>query len=178
VLRRCVAESNAGTGFQICPQYLDSQSNPLSIHLDQCVSRGNQQHAIHLVSNPNDPPLGHLRITEFLAENDGMAGLSVQFNPFDAVRIDVEDSIFRDCALAEPFFPPLYLQGFDAEGRPVGNLHLKNLTVRDDRDRPILKIRDRKGNGIKAITGEIILERHGQSKTIFVDDNWLQMMCE
>lgn len=58
-------------------------------------------------SNPNDPPVGRLQIQGFLAENDAMAGLSVQFNPYDAVRIDLEDSIFRDCALAEPFFPPL-----------------------------------------------------------------------
>ena len=79
-----------------------------------------------------------------------MAGLSVQFNPYDAVRIDLVDSTFRDCALAEPFFPPLYVQGIDAEGRPLGNLHFKNLTVKDDRNRPILRIRDRKSNGIKA----------------------------
>ncbi|HRY71162.1 MAG TPA: nucleoside hydrolase [Phycisphaerae bacterium] len=178
VLRRCIAESNAGTGFQICPQFLNSQSKPISIHLDQCVSRGNQQHAIHLCSNPKDPPVGRLRITRFLAENDGMAGLSVQFNPHDAVRIDLEDSVFRDCALKEPFFPPLYVQGLDVEGRPVGNLHFDNLTVKDDRDRPILKIRDRKGNGIKAITGRIILERNGQSQSIAIDGPWLKTMCE
>ncbi len=93
---RCTAERNAGTGFQICPQFLTSRSSPISIHLDQCVSRGNQQHAIHLVSNPKDPPVGRLRITGFLAENDGMAGLSVQFNPFDAVRINLENSTFRN----------------------------------------------------------------------------------
>jgi len=178
VLRRCVAESNAGTGFQICPQFLNSQSKPISIHLDQCVSRGNQQHAIHLCSNPKDPPVGQLRITGFLAENDGMAGLSVQFNPYDAVRIELEDSIFRDCALEGTFFPPLYVQGLDADDRPVGGLHFKNLTVEDDRDRPILRIRDRKGNGVKAITGEIILERNGQRTHIVVDDPWLETMRE
>ncbi|MBP7937105.1 MAG: hypothetical protein KA354_20870 [Phycisphaerae bacterium] len=123
-------------------------------------------------------PCGRLRITGFLAENEGMAGLSVQFNPYDAVRIDLKDSIFRDCALKEPFFPPLYVQGLDAKDLPVGNLHFENLTVKDDRDRPILKIRDRKGNGIKAITGEIILERNGQRKSIVIDDAWLEMMRE
>jgi inosine-uridine nucleoside N-ribohydrolase len=178
VLRRCIAESNAGTGFQICPQYLNSQSRPISIHLDHCVSRGNQQHAIHLCSNPKDPPAGRLRITGFLAENDGMAGLSVQFNPYDAVRIDLKDSIFRGCAVNEPFFPPLYVQGLDAKDRPVGSLHFENVTVEDDRDRPILKIRDRKGNGIKDITGEIILERNGHSKSIVIDHAWLERMCE
>ena len=178
VLRRCIAQSNAGTGFQICPQYLTSQSTPISIHLDQCVSRGNQQHAIHLCSNPQDPPVGRLRITGFLAENDAMAGLSVQFNPCDAVRIELEDSILRGCALEDPFFPPLYVQGLDAPGRPAGNLHFKNLTVEDDRDRPILKIRARNGNGIKAVTGNILLKRDGQSQSIVIDDAWLETMCQ
>lgn len=178
IVRRCTAEHNAGTGFQICPQYLTSQSKPISIDFDQCVSRSNQQHAIHLCSNPNDPPVGRLQIQGFLAENDAMAGLSVQFNPYDAVRIDLEDSIFRDCALAEPFFPPLYVQGLDTEGRPLGNLHFRNLTVEDDRERPILKIRDRKGNGIQAITGDILLKRNGKRKPIAIDAAWLETMSE
>lgn len=178
VMRRCVADRNVGTGFQICPQFMTRRSTPISIHLDQCISRGNGQHAIHLVSNPNDPPVGHLKITGFVAENDGMAGLSVQFNPFDAIRVEVEDSVFRHCARTDSFFPPLYVQGFDAEGRPAGNLHFHQLTVEDDRDRPILKIRDRRGNGIKEITGNIILKREGQATTIAIDDAWLKTMGE
>ncbi|WP_406701138.1 nucleoside hydrolase [Singulisphaera sp. Ch08] len=173
VVRRCTAEGNAGTGFQICPQYLNSSSRPISIHLDQCVSRGNRQHAIHLCSAPKAPPVGQLRITRFLAEDDGMAGLSVQFNPWNAVRIELEDSIFRDCALKDSFFPPLYLQGLETDSVPAGNLHFKNVTVKDDRDRPILKIRDRKGNGVKSLTGAIILERNGQRLSITVDDAWI-----
>lgn len=178
VVRRCTAEHNAGTGFQICPQFLNSTSTPISIHLDQCISRNNQQHAIHLCSAPESPPAGQLRITRFLAEHDAMAGLSVQFNPFNAVRIELEDSILRDCALTDQFFPPLYLQGLEADGRPAGNLHFKNVTVKDDRDRPILKIRDRKGNGVQSVTGDIILERNGQRTPIIVDDAWLETMRE
>ena len=50
--------------------------------------------------------------------------------------------------------------------------------MKDDRDRPILKIRDRKGHGLKAITGEIILERQGRRETIAIDDAWLETMRE
>ncbi len=178
VVRRCTAEFNAGTGFQICPQSMNSSSKPISIDLDQCVSRGNRQHAIHFCSAPKDPPVGSLRITGFLAENDGMAGLSVQFNPYDAVRIELEDCTLRDCAREDSFFPPLYVQGLEADSRPVGNLHFKNVTVRDDRERPILKIRDRKGQGLRAITGEIILERQGGRETIAIDEAWLEAMRE
>ncbi|HOY58395.1 MAG TPA: nucleoside hydrolase [Verrucomicrobiota bacterium] len=176
VMRRCTAEDNAGTGFQVCPQYMNGTSSPISIHLDQCTSRGNRQHAIHLCSAPKSPPSGHLRITRFLAENDAMAGLSVQFNPYDAVRIEIEDSVFRDCALTERFFPPFYLEGLEADSRPAGNLHFRNVTVKDDRDRPILRIRDRHGNGVKAVTGDIILERNGQKTPITIDDAWLDTM--
>ncbi len=178
VMRRCIAENNAGTGFQICPQFLTSESHPLSIHLDQCVSRNNRQHAVHLVSNPKDPPAGHLRITGLVAEHDGMAGLSVQFNPFDGVRIELDESTFRGCALEERFFPPLYVQGLDTPGRPLGNLHIRNLTVEDDTDRPILKIRDRTSSGIKDITGSIRLIRNGQSQAITIDGAWLDSMLE
>ncbi len=178
VVRRCTAEFNAGTGYQICPQSLNSSSKPISIHLDHCVSRGNRQHAIHLCSAPKDPPFGRLRITRFLAEEDGMAGLSVQFNPYDAVRVELEDSILRDCAREDSFFPPLYLQGLEEDNRPAGNLHFANVTVKDDRDRPILKIRDRKGHGAKAVTGEITLERQGRRETIAIDASWLETMRE
>lgn len=178
VMRRCTAEFNAGTAYQICPQFLNSNSKPISIHLDQCVSRGNHQHAIHFCSAPKDPPVGSLRITGLLAENDGMAGLSVQFNPHDGVRVEVEDSAFRDCAREDSFFPPLYVQGLEVDTRPAGNLHFKNVTVKDDRDRPILRIRDGKSHGVKAITGAITLERQGRSETIAIDDAWLEAMRE
>lgn len=178
VVRRCIAEQNEGTGFQICPQFMTSRSTPISIHLDQCISRGNKQHAVHLISNPNAPPSGNLRITGFLAENEGMAGLSMQFNPFNAIRVEVEDSVFRHCARTDSFFPPLYLQGLDAAGPPAGNLHLNQLIVEDDSNRPILKIRDRKENGIERITGTIFLKRGGQTTPITINDAWLKTMRE
>jgi hypothetical protein len=176
VVRNCIAAQNAGTGFQICPQSLRSSSRPISIALEHCVSRSNNQHAIHLCSAQKDPPGGRLRITRFVAENDGMAGLSVQFNPYDAVRIEMEDSVIRDCARRDSFFSPLYLQGLDSDSRPAGNIHFRNVTVRDDLDRPFFKIRDRKGNGLKDIDGDITLERRGQSETIAIDNAWLEKM--
>lgn len=127
VMRRCLATNNAGTGFQVCPQFLSSRSKPLSIELANCTSRGNKQHAIHLCSAPQDPPGGRLRITRFVAENDGMAGLAVQFNPADAVRIEMEDSVIRDCAQKDSFFRPIYVQGLDSENRPAGNIHFRNV---------------------------------------------------
>jgi hypothetical protein len=41
VMRNCIAEDNAGTGYQICPQSMNSSSKPISINLVNCVSRHN-----------------------------------------------------------------------------------------------------------------------------------------
>ncbi len=174
LMRRCLAEHNSGTGFQICPQFMSSRSKPMTIYLEDCVSRNNKQHGIHLCTAQKDAPGGRLRITRFLSDKDGMAGLSSQFNPWNAVRIEMVDSVLRDCAIKDSFFPPIFVQGVTSDDRPGGNIHFQNVVVKDDIDRPFLRISDPKGNGLKCITGNIILERHGQKETIAVDDTWLQ----
>ncbi len=171
-MRNCVAENNAGRGYEICPQSMNSGSNPISIHLDKCVSRKNKLHGIHLCSAQKDPPGGLLRITRFLSQEDGMAGLSVQFNPYDAIRIEMEDTVIRDSAREDSFFAPIYLQGIESDDRPTGNLHFKRVTIKDDKDRPFFKVNDKKGNGLRDITGEIVLERGGRQETIKME-TWL-----
>jgi hypothetical protein len=176
VMRNCISENNAGTGYAICPQFMKGSSKPISIYLDRCISRGNKQHAVHLCTAQKDPPAGLLRITRFTAEKDGMAGLSVQFNPYNAVRIELQDVVIDGCAEKDTFFPPLYLQGADSDTRPTGNLHFKNVTVKDDVERPFFRIRDGKGYGVRDITGEIVLERKGLKERIVIDNAWLEKM--
>ena len=176
VVRHCIAENNAGTGYQICPQSMSSRSKPISIYLENCVSRSNKQHAIHLCSAPKDPPGGLLRITHLVSENDGMAGLSVQFNPYNAVRIEMEDTVIRDSARKDTFFHSIYVQG--ADSGPAGNIHFKNVTIKDDLDRSFIRIRNRKGDKLKDVTGDIILERNGRKETIIIDDALLDKISQ
>lgn len=167
VLRGCVSEGNAGTGYQICPQQMNSKSKPISITLDHCVSRSNSLHGIHFCSAQNDQPTGQLCISHFLSENDGMAGLAVQFNPFDAVSIQMDDSTIRNAARKDDFFASIYLQGGGADARPTGNVHFNRVKVEDDTDRPIIRIRSSK---TEDITGSIVLKRNGIQKNINLSD--------
>ena len=52
----------------------------------------------------------------------------------------------------------------------------QDLIVEDNVDRSILKIRDRRGNGVQAVTGNIRLERNGRSEMIEIDEEWLKEM--
>lgn len=166
VLRDCIAENNTGTGYQICPQFMSGASRPISIVLENCISRDNKQHAIHLCSAPKDPPSGSLHVKGFLAERDAMAGISVQFNPWDAIRIELEDTTFRDCAAKDNFFPPIYLQGLESEARPTGGIRFTNVIVKDELDRSIFKIVDRTNAGLKELEGEVMLERGGKRSAV------------
>ena len=178
VVKNTVASGNAGTGFQICTQSMAGRSKPISIVLENCLSRENLQHAIHLVSAVKDPPSGELVIRQFLAERDAMAGLSVQFNPFDAVRLTLSDVTFRDCAQNDLFFRPIYVQGTDIPGRPAGGLRLERVTVKDEVDRPPCFIRSPKGASpadiVREVTGDIILQRHGSERRLNVIDAALE----
>lgn len=170
VVRNCVAENNAGTGYQICPQTMNSSSPLISIDIENCVSRGNMQHGVHLCSAPKDAPRGLLRISRFTSDRDRMAGLSVQFNPWDGVRVEMKDSELRDCARDDTFFPPIYVQGSGADRGPAGNIHFTRVTVRDDVDRPFFRIRVNSESGVKAITGKITLKRRGATEAIKLDE--------
>jgi len=176
VVRHCRAENNAGTGYQICSQSMSSHSKPISIYLENCVSHSNQQHAVHLCSAPKDPPGGLLRIAHLVSESDAMAGLAVQFNPYNAVRIDMEDTVIRDAARKDLFFHPIYVQG--ADSGPAGNIHFKHVTIKDDLDRSFIRIRNRKGDKLKDVTGDITLERNGRKETITVDDALLDKISQ
>ena len=101
-----------------------------------------------------------------------MAGLAMQFNPYDAVRIEVEDSLFCDDALDDNFFPPIYIQ-VDSKNRPAGGISFKHVTVKDDIDRPFIKIVEPKGNMPKDMSGDITLERKGRRERIIIDKAWL-----
>ncbi len=172
VMRNCIAEGNAGIGYEICPQSMNSSSKPISINLVNCVSGNNREHAIDLCSAVKNPPAGLLRISHFTSTSDGMAGLAMQFNPYDAVRIEVEDSLFCDDALDDNFFPPIYIQ-VDSKNRPAGGISFKHVTVKDDIDRPFIKIVEPKGNMPKDMSGDITLERNGRRERIIIDKAWL-----
>jgi hypothetical protein len=99
-----------------------------------------------------------------------MAGLAVQFNPFDAIRIDLDDVTFRDCAKTDTFFAPLYLQGTEFVDRPAGGIHFNRVIVKDEVERPPLFVRGRKGarpaEVTRDVTGQIILQSNGRERTL------------
>lgn len=173
-VRNCIATGNAGTGYQICLQELNAQSEPVGITLEGCVSRNNRQHAVHLVGSQAGAPPGRLVIRRLTAEQDAMCGLSVQFNPHDAIRIDLTDSSLRHCARNDDFFAPVYIEGGGDANRPAGNIHMRDVLIEDDVDRPPVHIRGRDRHPpdtlIRNCTGSIRLRRNGEERVLPLED--------
>lgn len=177
VVRKCVSEGNSGSGILIVPQRMNSSSEPVSLTIEDCVSRGNKEHAIHIVGNPKDAVGGSLRVNRFLSSDDSMAGLSVQFN-YNGLRIELTNSAFRGSAIGDTFFAPFYLQDVGSENPPAGVISFKRVTVKDDVDRPVIRVRGHNGNGQEDITGDIILERKGKKERITVNKSLLRKYAQ
>ncbi len=177
VVRKCVSEGNSGSGFLIVPQQMNSSSEPVSITIEDCVSRGNKQHAIHLCGNPKDAAGGSLRVNRFKSSDDSMAGLSVQFN-YNGLRVELTNSAFLGSAVGDTFFAPFYLQDVGSENPPAGVISFSRVTVKDELDRPIIRVRGHKGSGQEDITGGITLERMMRTERLKVDKALLQKYVE
>ncbi len=177
VVRKCVSEGNSGSGFLIVPQQMGPGSEPVSITIDNCVSRKNKQHAIHVVGNPKGAVGGTLKVNRFRSSDDNMAGLSVQFN-HNALRIELMNSAFLGSALDDTFFAPFYLQDVGSENPPAGVISFSRVTVKDAMDRPVIRVRGYKGSGQDDITGDITLERKMRRERIKVDKALLRYYVE
>ncbi|MHB1460367.1 MAG: right-handed parallel beta-helix repeat-containing protein [Armatimonadota bacterium] len=177
VVRKCVSEGNSGSGYLIVPQQMNISSEPVSITIKDCVSRKNRQHAIHVVGNPKDAVGGSLRVNRFQSSDDSMAGLSVQFN-HNALRIELLNSAFLCSALGDTFFAPFYLQGVGSENPPAGVISFHRVTVKDELDRPVIRVRGHKGSGQEDITGGITLELKMRTERIKVDKALLRKYVE
>jgi hypothetical protein len=87
----------------------------------------------------------------------------VQFNPYDAMNVQMERVTIRDAALKDTFFPPIYIQGIGSKTRPAGGIHFDRVTIEDNVERPFLRVRD---PGSRDITGQIILYRNGERRAV------------
>ena len=99
VMRNCVAENNAGGAYALYLRPLVGTSAPISVRIEDCVSRGTNAISVSLnTSNggPNGPPQGLIEFVNCRFEDTGTAGISVQDIPVDGCRVR-----FENCTIAD-----------------------------------------------------------------------------
>jgi hypothetical protein len=172
VMRRCVSENNRGLGYHFYLNFLDASSAPVSIRLEDCLSRGANRQSVNVslpMSNRAAVP-GRIEFVNCRFEDHGRAGLTIS-KPALGARVR-----FENCRLADPAPPataPVRLLAPAGAKSKLGGIQFVNFQFDEKTNRPLLDFPSQAGVPLADISGELIRHQAGRTERIVLDDAWL-----
>lgn len=168
VMRNCRIENNAGLGIHIYLRPLDGTSEPVSLRIEDCVTRGTNATSASVVTScgPAGPVQGTIEFVNCRFEDEGRAGIRVHSKPPGGLRLRFVDCTVADAA-EEPDLPaPIRFGTRRGDLETTGGVEFANLTVHERGERPLMDFQDFIGANLKGITGTIAVERAGK-RTVY-----------
>ena len=168
VMRNCQIENNKSAGILLYLRPLDGTSEPVSIRIEDCVTRGTNPFSAYLVTScgPTGPVQGSVDFVNCHFEDQEKAAINVLSKPPRGLRLR-----FIDCTLADsakkPVQPaPIQFGTQRGDLEATGGVEFVNLTVREPVERPLMAYNDTVGIKLgNMITGMITVQRHGHKTT-------------
>ena len=165
VMRDCIIEDNQGLGIHLYLGHLNATSEPVSIRIENCVTRGGNARSFHLMTRnlPEEAVRGVVEVVGCRFEEPGRAGILVRSKPADGLQLRVVDCVIADPAEKPEVIYPVTLLSRLGDRQPLGGILLDNLRIRDPLPRQPLGLGDPAMVCFEGITGKIIVEgREGE----------------
>ena len=172
VMRRCISENNRGHGYDLALRAFSPSSAPVSIRLEDCVSRGTNRQSAYVnlsMSSPAGVP-GRIEFVNCRFEDQGRAGITITKPAAGAVLR------FENCRLADPVPPaaaPIRLQAPAGSKSKLGGIQFVNSQFEESMDRPLLDFPSRGGVPLAEVAGELIRHFEGRTERTVLDAAWL-----
>jgi hypothetical protein len=180
VMRRCTSVDNAGLGYHMYLRHLDASSQPITIRLEECVSRGSNS--------------GSLNVTTA----NGAAGCAAGSIEFVNCRFDDSDHpsihlgskpatgpslAFTRCTLAAPKpgpaaptagpgSPAISITSRPGDTDAIERIHL-DVDVHLAPNQPLLHIADKAGVGVFNITGSLHVTDPAGTREVMLDQRFI-----
>lgn len=178
VIRNCLFENNHGNNTLVYVKPMTSESEPISILFENCVSRmGAAGDSADVVASKNlggwggmtvgavkdDGPQGLVEFRNCVAENSGREGARIYDKSARGARVRFVNCSWKGAWTDDPI-------GFDGPRSPIsiilrrpaltsdhGGVEFVNCYLYDDRDRPALVVHEENGGtlGVRDISGTI-----------------------
>jgi hypothetical protein len=160
VMRDCLIEDNQGLGIHLYLGNLNADSEPVSIRIENCVTRGANARSFHLFTRnaPEEAVRGMVELVGCRFEDHGRAGILVRSKPADGLQLRVIECVIADSAEKPEVIYPVTLLSRGGDRRPLGGIFFQNLRIRDPLGRQPLGLGDPAMVCHREITGEIIVE--------------------
>jgi hypothetical protein len=172
VMRDCTIENNQGYALHIYAPNLDSTSQPLSIRIENCVTRGTNARSASIVvsSGPKGPVTGLIELINCRFEDVGTTAITIASTTPRGVRLRMVDCTLADPAEQSKVAAPILLQTRPDSLEPLGGIEFAGVTVRERIDRPLIKFDDPAGVSLVDVCGSITAERDGQRREFRLDE--------
>jgi len=179
VMRNCTIENNRGYAVHVYARPLDGTSAPISLRIEDCVTRGTNARSISIVTSCGKagPVKGLIEVINCRFEDVGHASIRVGSKPPGGARVR-----FVKCTLADPAekpaaVAPIILDSRHGDLENTGGVEFVDCTIRERVDRPVIKYDDFRGARLSGITGTLVVERQGRQTTYTLDqkliDKWV-----
>ncbi|MCK5804531.1 MAG: right-handed parallel beta-helix repeat-containing protein [Lentisphaeria bacterium] len=171
VMRNCVTENNQGHGYMYYLPNLHAESPPLSLRLENCVSRNDAVSFGFITSNSeSDAVGGAIDVVGCLFEKPRGEGISIRRKPAGGAKVR-----FKECVIDSPGRSPIVVSSRPGCPRTIGGVDFGSLTVVDPAERLFIDYFDwLGGGGVTSLRGTVTL-RHGDVETVTeLTPEWLK----
>ena len=176
VMKNCVTENNVGGGYILHLLNFNRSTTPISLRFENCVSKNDKGSGFNFnFSNGSGAAVGgSIDVVNCRFERSGQSGLSIRGKQVDGNSLSFENVVVDECG-EKPEVLPIAISSRNADQLPLGNIQFRSVRVIDSKDRPFFGYKDftRLNLPLEAVTGEIVLERNGQTTTHRIDDAWI-----
>lgn len=172
VMRDCTIEDNQGYAVHIYAPNLDATSEPLSIRIENCHTRGTNARSASIVvsSGPKGPVSGLIELIDCRFEDVGTTGVSIVSTTPRGVRVRMANCTLADPADESRVAAPLQLRTRPETLEPLGAVEFAGVTIRERIERPLFQYDDPAGVPLVDVTGRIMVERNGQRQELQLDE--------
>ncbi|MBR3219482.1 MAG: right-handed parallel beta-helix repeat-containing protein [Thermoguttaceae bacterium] len=132
VVRRCLMANNAGDGIEIYLPYINADSEPISVTVEDCLSIWNGRNGLsHLIENGDGRSVaGELTIRNCTLRNNRF-GFELASKGIDAHAMTIENLVVDFSTALDPNISPITVITCLPDQYPIGKMVWEGITVID-----------------------------------------------
>ncbi len=170
VMRNCVVENNAGPAYVLYLRPLDGSSAPVSVRIEDCVSRGSNSVSVTMTTangGPKGAPQGLIEFVNCRFEDSGTAGITVRDVPADTCRVRFKNCTVADASDEPKPVAPIRFVARAGSSEDVGGVEFVDCKLVEPVERPLMAFQDYTGElKVLDITGTLKVVRDGKKQVV------------
>ena len=176
VMRNCVSENNAGSGYTFYLPNLRANSAPISIRLENCIARncGRNAFAFTTGNSEEEAVAGRIDVVDCRFERCQNSAISIRRKPSAGAAMRFENCVIDTPSSNDADVVPIVMQGRVGCRRTVGGVDFGELLLIDPVERPFFSYEDwMGGTGVESVTGTIRIRRGEKESVQPLTKAWL-----